>query len=48
MVKQYQNNQGSQLEDLPELKDEDWEDGQFADADLIDHHNTTTESDQTH
>ena len=43
---QYQNNQRSQLEDIPELEDEDWEDGQFADADLIDHHNTMTESDQ--
>ena len=29
-----------------EDKDEDWEDEQFMDADLIDHHNTTTESDQ--
>ena len=28
------------------MEDEDWEDRQFADADLIDHHNTTTESDQ--
>ena len=28
-----------QLEDIPELEDEDWEDGQFADADLINHHN---------
>ena len=44
---QYHNNHRSQLEDIPELEDEDkdWEDGQFADADLIDHHNTTTESD---
>ena len=40
---QYQNNQRSQLEDIPE--DEDWEDRQFMDADLIDHHNTMTESD---
>ena len=31
-----------------EDKDEDWEDGQFMDVDLIDHHNTTTESDQIH
>ena len=30
------------------MKDEDWEDGQFTDADLIDHHNATTESDQIH
>ena len=42
---QYQNSQRSQLEDKPELEDEDWEDGQFTDADLTDHHNTTTESD---
>ena len=36
-----------QLEDIPELEDdeENWEEGQFADADLIDHHNTTEESD---
>ena len=27
-------------------EDKDWEDGQFTDADLIDHHNTTTKSDQ--
>ena len=40
----------SQLEDIPELEDdeEDWEEGQFADADFIDHHNTTEESDQIH
>ena len=43
---QYQNNQRSQLEDIPELEDEDWEDRQFTDADLIDHHNTTIESDR--
>ena len=43
---QYQNNHRSQLEDMPELEDKDWEDGQFMDADLIDHHNTTAESDQ--
>ena len=36
----------SQLEDIPELEDEDWEHGQFADADLIDHHNTKKESNQ--
>ena len=43
---QYRNNHRSQLEDILELKGEDLEDGQFMDADLIDHHNTTTESDQ--
>ena len=38
----------SQLEDIPELEDEEekWEEAQFADADLIDHHNTTEESDR--
>ena len=41
----YQNNHRSQLEDIPELENEDWEDRQFADADLSDHHNTMTESD---
>ena len=37
-----------QLEDIPELEDDEknWEEGQFADADLIDHHNTTEESDR--
>ena len=42
---QYQNSQISQLEDIPELEDEDWEDGKFMDTDLIDHHNTMTERD---
>ena len=34
------------MEDIPELEDdaENWEKGQFADADLIDHHNTIEES----
>ena len=38
----YQNNHRPQLEDIPELEDEEenWEEGQFVDADLIDHHNT--------
>ena len=37
-----------QLEDFPELEDdeENWEEGQFADADFIDHHNTIEESDR--
>ena len=43
-LEQHQNRQGSQLEDIPELEDEDWEDGQFTDTDLIDHHNTKKES----
>ena len=43
---QYQNSQRPppQLENIPELEDEDWEDGEFTDADLIDHNNTMTES----
>ena len=41
---QPKNSQKSQLEDIPELEDEDWEDGEFTDADLIDHHNIKTES----
>ena len=42
----YQNNHRSQLENILELEDEEenWEEGQFVDADLIDHHNTTAES----
>ena len=43
---QHQDRQRSQLEDIPELEDENWEDEQFADADMIDHHNTKTESNQ--
>ena len=41
---------GPQLEDIPELETdkENWEEGQFVDADLIDHHNTTEESDRIH
>ena len=47
---EYQNNYRPQLEDILELEDdeENWEEGQFVDTDLIDHHNTTTESDRTH
>ena len=41
---QHKNSQRYQLEDIPELEDEDWEDRQFIDADLIDHHKTKTES----
>ena len=39
-----------QLEDIPELEtdEENWEEGQFVDVDLIDHHNTTEESDKIH
>ena len=40
---EYSNNYRPQLEDIPELEDneENWEEGQFADTDFIDHHNTT-------
>ena len=39
-----------QLEEIPELETdkENWEEGQFADVDLIDHHSTTEESDRLH
>ena len=47
---EYPNHYRSQLEDIPELEDdeENWEEGQFVDTDFIDHHNTTEESDQIH
>ena len=43
---EYPNNYRPQLEDIPEFEDdeENWEEGQFPDADFIDHHNTTEES----
>ena len=43
----YQNNYRPKLEDILELEDdeENWEEGQFVDMDLIDHHSTTAESD---
>ena len=36
------------MKDIPELEtdEENWQEGQFADADLIDHHNTTEKSDR--
>ena len=39
-----------QLEDIPELEtdEENWDEGQFVDADLTDHHSTTEESDRIH
>ena len=43
-LEQHQDRQRSQLDDIPELEDKNWEDRQFTDADLIDHHNTKTES----
>ena len=47
---EYLNNYRPQLEDIQELEDykENWEEGQFTDADFIDHHNTTEESDRIH
>ena len=45
---EHPNDYRPQLEDIPELEDneENWEEGQFADTDFIDHHNTTEESDR--
>ena len=45
---EYPNYYRPELEDIPELEDdeENWEEGQFVDADFIDHHNTTEESDR--
>ena len=45
---EYPNNYRPQLDDILELEDdkENREEGQFADAVLIDYHNTTAESDQ--
>ena len=44
---EYPNHYRPQLEDIPELEDdeENLEEDQFTDADFIDHHNTTEESD---
>ena len=44
----FPNNYRPQLEDIPELEDneENWEEGQFVDTDFIDYHNTTEESDR--
>ena len=44
---EYPNHYRPQLEDISELEDnkENWEEGQLMDADFIDHHNTTEESD---
>ena len=35
---QHKDRQRSQLEDIPELEDENWKDRQFTDVDLIDQH----------
>ena len=47
---EYPNYYKPELEDISELEDdkENWEEGQFADADFIDHHNTTEEIDRIH
>ena len=47
-MEEYPNNYRPQLKDIPELVDdeENCEEGQLADVDFIDHHNTTEESDQ--
>ena len=47
---EHPSNYRPQLEDIPELKThkENWEEGQFEDVELIDHHNTTEESDRIH
>ena len=47
---EYPNNYRPQLEDITELEvdKENWKEGQFADVDFIDHHNTTEESDRIH
>ena len=42
----YQEGRRHELEDIPELEQEDWEEGQFVDTNLIDHHNTTNKSDR--
>ena len=44
---EYPSNYRPQLEDIPELEDdeENWEEGQFSDTDFSNHHNTTEESD---
>ena len=44
---EYPNHYRPQLENIPELEDneENWEEGQFVDADFVNHHNTTEESD---
>ena len=45
---EHPSNYRPQLEDIPELEtdEENWEEGQFNDADLINCHNTTEESDR--
>ena len=47
---EHPSNYCPQLEDIPELEDdkENWEESQFVDADLIDHHNTNEASDRIH
>ena len=47
---EFPNRYRPQLEDIPELEDdkENWEEGQFVDANFIDHYNTPEESAQIH
>ena len=47
-MEEYPKHYRPQLEDIPELEDdeENWEEGPFMDADFINHHNTTEESDR--
>ena len=47
---EHPSNYRPQLEDIPELEtdEENWDEGQFGDAELIDCHNTTEESDRIH
>ena len=42
--KQHQESNGPQLADILEIEEEDWEEGQFTDANAIDHNNSTHES----
>ena len=47
---EHPSNYCPQLEDIPELEtdEENWDDGQFDDAELLYNHNTTGESDRIH
>ena len=47
---EHPSNYHPQLEDIPELEtdEENWDEDQFEDAELIDCHNTTEESDRIH
>ena len=47
---EHPSNYCPQLEDIPELEteEENWHDGQFDDVELLNHHNSTEESDRIH